>query len=238
MFAILKKELHGYFYSPLAYVLFGIMMFISSLLFMSQIMSPQTPGRLVFGYLLYYIAMMLTFIVPILTMRVFAEERKNNTEVLLITSPVNVWKIVLGKYLAALTVFLVMTVLTLVYPLIISVMGKLNMLPAISSYIGFVLIGAVFMAFGIFASAITENQIVAAVIGVISLFSTLLINMFLDVLPGKLYEFTKWISVFDRLFELIQGVFNLSNIVFFVSLIALFIALTMIVIEKRRWSQG
>ena len=111
---------------------------------------------------------MLLFIVPILTMRTFAEDKKSGTEVLLLTSPVRLSQVVLGKYLAATGVFLVLTAASLVFPLVLLIYGKPDGATLFSSYLGFVLLGMVFTSVGIFASSLTENQIVAAIISFVS----------------------------------------------------------------------
>lgn len=238
MLSVYKRELRTYFYSPLAYVLSGIYVFIFSLFFLQYIMSQSGPAQFLFGGLLYFLGFWLAMLLPILTMRTFAEERKTGTEVLLMTSPVSVAGIVIGKYLAALTVFLAMTALTLIYPIIISVAGDLNIITAVSSYIGYILMGAAFVAFGVFTSSITENQIIAGVLGVVGLFLIWLIDNIKGLFSGIPLMFINWLSLFERFKQFVQGIFNLKDLVFFTSFIGVLIALTMIVIEKRRWSQG
>lgn len=235
MFAVYKKELKSYFYSPLAYVLIGIYMLIFSLFFRG-LFSSGLP--FMYGAYLYQYSFLLIFILPILTMRTFAEERKSGTDVLLMTSPVSVPGIVLGKYLASLTVYLIMTVLTLIYPVLISIYGNLNVMPAISCYIGHILLGAFFVAFGIFTSSVTKSQVIAAVTGIGGLIVIWFVNQISFLFKGPLLSFANWISFYFRFWEFVQGIFNSRDLVFFLSLIGLFLLLTMIVIEKRRWSQG
>ncbi len=239
MLTVLKRELHAYFFSPLAYVVSAIFIAIFSMRFVQVIMNPM---NFFYGYFLYYFAFWLAFIIPVLTMRTFAEERKSGTEVLLMTSPLNVIDIVIGKFLAAFIVFLAMTALTLIFPIVIAVSGKLVLIQTISSYAGFILIGAAFTAFGVFASSLTENQIIAAVIGIVGIFMIWLVDNikegFRTLLGGIVYRFADWISLFDRFDPFRMGLIELKDIVFFFSLVGVLIALTMIIIEKRRWSQG
>jgi ABC-2 type transport system permease protein len=235
MLAIYKKELRSYFYSPLAYVLIGIYMLIFSLFFRGIF----TSGRpFMYGAYLYQYSFLLIFILPTLTMRAFAEERKSGTDVLLMTSPVSVGGIVLGKYLASLTVFLIMTVLTLIYPILIFIYGNLNVMPMISCYIGHVLLGAFFVAFGIFTSSLTKSQVISAVTGIGGLTIIWFVDQISFLFKGHLLTFANWISFFLRFREFVQGIFSSKDLVFFLSLTGLFLLLTMIVIEKRRWSQG
>ena len=175
MLSIYKRELRTYFYSPLAYVLSGIFVLVFALNFLSQVMSVSGISRFVFGGQLYFASFFLVMLIPILTMRTFAEERRAGTEVLLMTSPVSVPQIVIGKYLAALTVFLTMTACSLIFPAIISIKGHLFVSIAVSGYIGFILLVWYLWPLG-YSSSITESQIIAAVLGCISLFVLLIMD--------------------------------------------------------------
>ncbi|EMS71993.1 ABC transporter permease, partial [Ruminiclostridium cellobioparum] len=152
MYSIFKKEFKSYFNSPTAYVMIGLFIFISSMLFYMNLASATAE----YNFNLNYMALILVLIVPILTMKVLADERKSGTEVLLITSPASLTSIVVGKYLAAFSVFLVMTGITLIYPIILAVLGEPAVSEIIGGYIGFILLGASFIAFGVFASSLTE----------------------------------------------------------------------------------
>ncbi|HOQ37979.1 MAG TPA: ABC transporter permease subunit [Acetivibrio sp.] len=238
MLSIYKRELRTYFYSPLAYVLSGIFVFVFALNFLSQVISENGISRFVFGGQLYFASFFLVMLIPILTMRSFAEERKSGTEVLLMTSPVSVPQIVIGKYLAALTVFLTMTVCSLIFPAIILIKGNLFVSIAVSGYIGFILLGAAFVAFGLFTSSITESQIIAAVLGCISLFVLLIMDQVKYFTTGIIRKFLNAISVYEHFKEFVQGVISLPDVVFFLSIAGMFLALIIFIIEKRRWSQG
>ncbi|GAE87377.1 ABC transporter permease subunit [Acetivibrio straminisolvens] len=240
MLSIYKKELKTYFYSPLAYVLSGIFVLVFGIYFLSQTMPKVGHGiaQIVFGGHLFFASFWLVMLIPILTMRVFAEERKNGTEVLLMTSPVSVPQIVIGKFLAAFTVFLTMTALTAIFPIIISINGELIISNALSSYLGFILLGASFVAFGLFTSSITESQIIAAVLGTVTLFFILLIDQLKSFVSGILLEIINQLSLYEHYKQFVQSVISLKDIVFFVSLTGMFLILVIIVIEKRRWSQG
>lgn len=238
MWAVFKRELKSYFYSPLAYVLTGIYTLILSLNFAMPILGASGPTQTRFGVVIYFFSILLAFILPILTMRVFADEKKNGTEVLLMTSPNGVPGIVMGKFFAALSVFMMMAVVTAIYPIVIAVSGELNVASMITSYIGYVLMGAVFVAFGVFTSSLSENSIVSAVIGTLSLFLVWIAHNFIGNLSGGIFEFVKWISFYGRFASFVDGVIRLKDFVFFFSLVGLFLSLTMIVVEKKRWSQG
>ena len=131
-----------------------------------------------------------------------------------------------------------MAVVTAIYPIVIAVSGELNVASMITSYIGYVLMGAVFVAFGVFTSSLSENSIVSAVIGTLGLFLVWIAHSFSGNLRGGILEFVKWISFYGRFARFVDGVISLKDFVFFFSLVGLFLSLTMIVVEKKRWSQG
>ncbi len=256
--AIFKRELAAYFRSPIGYVLFAIYMAIGGLYFAFSVMQS-------FGSMVYEIGFLQSFlfiVIPILTMRVFSEERKNGTEVLLYTSPASTFEIVISKYAASLAMFLSMTAGTLIHMLLLLGFGGHIGIDTLGAYIAFIFLGASFIAIGVFASALTENQIIAAVISLIILFALTLMDAISNIvgdgiasLLSKIDVFNwfsdtqidgvgsaitaglNWINPNTRLDNYINGIFELSPIIFFVSLIAVFLFLTTRIIEKRRWSQ-
>jgi len=171
-------------------------------------------------------------------MRVLADEKKNGTEVLLMTSPNGVPAIVIGKYLAALVVYMIMAAITGIYPIIIALSGDLNVASMITSYTGYILLGALFVAVGVFASSLTENSIVSAVIGTLGLFFIWILDSFKGAFKGVLLNLVNWISFYERFGQFVQGTISLKDFIFFFSLIALFLSLTIVLVEKKRWSQG
>lgn len=235
MLTVAKKEISTYFKSPIAYVLIGMFMLLISILFYT----PFSVGSGDFMPVLENMGFFLIFLIPIMTMRILAEDRKNGTEVLLLTSPTSLTNIVLGKFLAMYFVFLVITVLSMLYPIIQFAFGGALTVQLVGGYIGFLLLGASFVAIGVFASALTENQIVAAIISFVSLlimwmadaFSTQVSNSFIASVMG-------WISLLSRYNVFTNGILGLPEIVYFILFTALFIFLTIRVIERRRWVQG
>ena len=161
MIAIIKKELKSYLLSPIGYIFIGLFLLIFSVFFMVTIFTSRVIN---FEYLFYNGATILTFITPILTMRMFAEERKNGTEQLLLTSPRGITSIVLGKFLAAGIIILATEIFTFMYFIILNYFGNPSFLVALSTLFGFFLLSLAYISFGMFASSITENQIVASVI--------------------------------------------------------------------------
>jgi ABC-2 type transport system permease protein len=234
MFTIFKKEFKSYFTSPIAYVIIGLFLFISSIIFYVNL-SYQSAE---YGFNLNYMALILILIIPILTMRALADERKSGTEVLLITSPKSLTNIVVGKYLAAFAVFLIMTAITFIYPIILSIFGKPALSEVIGGYVGFILLGAAFISFGIFASSLSESQIISAVVSIVGLLFMWLLQSIAPGLGGIWAKILNWFSLYSRTEDFFAGILSLGPVVYFVSFSALFVFLTIRIIEKRRWSKG
>ncbi|MDD4493919.1 MAG: ABC transporter permease [Eubacteriales bacterium] len=234
MLAIYKKELKTYFNSPVAYVVIGLFIFLTSIFFLPNMQYQYGD----FNSNLSTLGYILIFLIPILTMRLIAEDRKNGSEILLITSPVKLSSIVLGKYLAAFTVFLIMTVLTLIYPIILVSFGGLFTAQLVGGYIGFILLGACFLAVGIFVSSLTESQTVAAIVGIVSLLVMWLADVLADLVGGIGATVLNWFSVLSRYKDFEMGILSLEPVVYYLSFITVFLFATIMVTEKRRWSQG
>ncbi|HHU91075.1 MAG TPA: ABC transporter permease [Clostridiaceae bacterium] len=235
MLAIMKRDFRSYFNSPIAYVLIGLYMLLLGLFFNSLISYGISD---IISEFVANMSGLLLLIIPILTMRSMAEDKKNGTEVLLLTSPVRVTEIVLGKYFASFCVFLVMTAASLIFPLIVIIAGKPDIMLIISSYLGYILIGAVYISLGVFASSLTENQIIAAIISLVSIFLIQNIGYLASFFSGFLSKAFLWISILDRYLDFNKGIIDLTSIVFMISYAAVFVFLTVRVIERKRWSQG
>jgi ABC-2 type transport system permease protein len=234
MKAIFWKEVKSYFYSPVAYVLIGLFILISSIMFWPNLLSMY--GE--FNGNLASMSYILIFVVPILTMRILAEDRKNGTEVLLLTSPVNLAGIVLGKYFAAVFVFLVMVIISFLYPIILFAFGASLTPPLVGGYVGFILLGASFISVGIFASALTENQVISAIVSFVALLIMWIADSIGGMVGGITAKILYWFSLLSRYEDFNSGILNLSAVVYYLSFISVFIFITIMVIERRRWSQG
>ena len=234
MLAIMKRDFRSYFNSPIAYVLIGLFVFIMSILFMGTVQGGSADFTNGFASM----NTLLLFILPILCMRAFTEDKKQGTEVLLLTSPNSLTSIVAGKFLAIYGVFLVMTAITCVYPLVLFVFGKPEGLIILSSYVGFLIYGAVAVAMCVFASSLTENQIVSAVIGFVMLFLLMVIDYLASLTGGVVGKVLTWLSLNERYQQFSQGIFDVTSIVFMLSFVAAFGYFTIRVLERKRWSQG
>ncbi len=224
MWAIVKKELKNYFLSPIGYVYIGIFLLTCSLFFYLDIFQYASTD---FANMFGSSVTVLTFIVPILTMRMFAEERKNGTEQILLTSPKSITQIVLGKFFAAALVVIMSTLLTLMYFGILSYFGEPHIASSLVAILGFSLLSIAYVSFGMFASSITENQIVAAVISV----GFFLLSWFLPNMITKAGTFSLMYAFYG---SFMNGTISITNTVLLLSFTVMFILFTMIVIQKRK----
>ncbi len=248
MFAIYKKELRSFFINPIGYVYTGAFLGLAAL-----ICCYTTIMSLSYNTSTYFTVMMFAIgiLIPLLTMRLFAEERKLRTEQLLLTAPVTITGMVLGKFFAALTVFastLLVSCINFIPIYMVAdaergnqsyefyhigpVTGEL-----VGNLIGLLLIGAAFIALGTFISALTENQLAAAVItisAIVLLLGIGLLSSFIDVY--WLRAVLSWISIYSRFGNFQNGLFDFASILYYASICFVFVFLTVRVYEKRRWN--
>jgi len=239
-FAILKRELSAYFTSLIAYVVIAVFLVISGYFFYTNlVMFVMWVGADVklglWQYTFQDIRFIMLLLLPLLTMRLFAEEKKLGTIELLFTNPLRDSEILLGKYTACLTVFCVMLALTLLYPVLLAIVYRVEIGPIAAGYLGLFLLGASFIACGIFVSSLTENQVVAAIatIGVLVFF------WFIDWNEGIAGETAMVIlhqfSLFEHFFTFSRGVIDTKDIIYYLSLTGFFLFLTMRSLESRKW---
>lgn len=241
MLSILKKELQSYFYSPLAYAVMGVFIFIFSLTFVNWITSLQTV-KFTFSFANIFYSNFYYFIllIPALTMKTFAEERKAGTEVLLMSTPLNVFTIVVGKFLALAIVYFIIMVGTFVFPIITMIYGEVMWSSLICGYIGFFMWGLVCICIGMLISSFTESQIIAVLVSEVAMICLLFVdsiknNTFLASKIPVFSKFLQWLSPQERFYGFSQGVLSLSDIVFYITLIAVILSWTMLSIETRRY---
>ena len=255
MFAIYRKEMRSYFINPIGYIYLGVFLVFSALLCCySTLISGtyDTSG--------YFTVLIFSFIVliPILTMRLFAEERKLRTEQLLLTAPVTITGMVLGKYFAALTLYVTGVLISCVNFLPLFIIGAAERAgesdslthigpvtgEIVGSVIAIILLGAALIAVGTFISALTENQLSAAVITVGVIAAMVLLNVFnlltdsdgQPIIGSYVIRFIlDWVSVISRYSAFSQGIFDFAALLYYASLSFVFLFLTVRVYEKRRW---
>ena len=223
MWAVIKKELKTYFYSPVGYVFIGLFLLMFSIFFYVDVFKYQSTN---FEYIFYSGATILTFIVPVLTMRSIAEERKNGTEQLLLTSPLSITKLVLGKFIAATLIVLITEICTFLYFGILCFFGKPHITTALVTLLGFLLLAMSYISFGIFASSITENQIIAGVITIGFFILTWFLPQFSSI-------FTNF-SLINMFSKFPEGQIDIADTVMYISFTVLCLLLTVIFMQRRK----
>ena len=234
MTAIFKKELKSYFMSPIGYIFVGIFTFLASMFFSSGVlMYQQADISLVFSN----VNEIYLFLAALLTMRLLSEEKNKRTDQLLLSAPVSVTEIVLGKYLAAMTVFGITMLISLIFPVIMFMYGQPALSEVISSYIGFILIWGAFISVGVFISSLTESQIIAGVFTFASLLVIYFISWFETNVQNEIVKrIINMFSLFSRYSDFQNGILNIQNIIYYLSFIFVFLFLTVRVIDRKRYS--
>ena len=223
MFAVIKKEFKSYFYSPVGYVFIGLFLIMFSIFFYVEVFQYQSTN---FEYIFYSGATILTFLVPILTMRAIAEERKTGTEQLLLTSPLSITKVVLGKFIAATLIVAITEICTFLYFGILCYFGTPHITTALVTLLGFLLLAMSYISFGILASSITENQIIAGVITIGFFILTWFLPQFSSI-------FTNF-SLINMFSKFPTGQIDIADTVTFVTFTISCILLTIIVMQRRK----
>ncbi|MDL2233524.1 ABC transporter [Ruminococcaceae bacterium OttesenSCG-928-L11] len=234
MTAIMRRELQAYFSSPIGYIYLAVFyVFAGFYFFATTLMSNTADISGVFNSMFTIVL----FLIPILTMRLFSEDLKYRTDQALLTAPINLTSLVLGKFFAASMVFLTGLAITLVYGLIVAVFVPPNWPLIWGNFVALLLLGMALIAIGMFISSLTESQVIAAVGAFAVGLALLLVDSLASVFTNPiLVAFFDGISFMKRYEVFTQGIFDFSSIVFFLSVSAIFIFLTVRVQEKRRWS--
>ena len=223
MWAIVKKEIKSYFFSPVGYVFIGLFLIMFSIFFYTDVFYYQSTN---FEYIFYSGATILTFIVPILTMRTFAEERKTGTEQLLLTSPLSITKVVIAKFIAATLIVVITELCTFIYFAILSFFGTPHLTTALVTLLGFLLLAMSYISFGILASSITENQIIAGVITI----GFFILTWFL---PNMNDIFTNF-SLINMFAKFPGGQIDIADTVTFITFTIACLLLTIIFMQRRK----
>jgi len=232
--AMLRRELRAYFLTPLGYVIIAVMYFFTAYYFFTYNVYGNTTDTSTLFAMLFSVAM---FLVPVLTMRLLSEERRAKTEQTLLTAPISRLGIVLSKYAAALLIYLLSISGTLVMAAVLEVYSQPDWPMVIGNFIGLFLLGAALIAICLLISAFTESQVMAAVGGFgVSLFLTLMDALTYVVQSPLLRVFFVQISFNDRYHGFTLGIVDAASVCFFLSISGLFLALTVVALERRRWS--
>ena len=230
---IFRREIFAYFYSPMAYIVITVFLIITGWFFTSEMfLSNESSLRSVFSI----IPFIFIFFVPAITMRLLSEERKSGTIELLFTMPISDMEIILGKYFAGLGLIVVGLLFTLPYSLTIIVLGEPDIGMLITGYLGLILMGAAYVAIGIFASTISKNQVVAFIIAFIIIFFLWLINKFLMLIPPPFIPVLQYLSIDYHYENIGRGVIDSRDIAYYLSLVVFMLSLAKLSLESRKWS--
>ena len=250
---IVGKELRSYFVSPIAYVVltgflllggwffFNLLNRFSLLLTLyTQFQGGEAANRMnlneyVIAPLMHNLSIVLVILVPMITMRAYAEEKKSGTYELLLTSPIRTGELVLGKFFASFLFVCIMIGLTGVYPAILLVFGNPEIGVMVAGYVGLLLLATTFVAVGLLTSSFTENQIIAAVSGLVATLLLYIIGWPAETAGNVLGPLLRYLSVVEHFAEMVKGLIDTRDLVYFASLIALSLFLTQRSVESLRW---
>ena len=235
--SICGKELYTYFVSPIAYFVFFVFMAVVGFLFTANFFfqsGSDGSGAVVMQVVFGNISIILLFFTPALTMKLFAEERKSGTIELLLTSPVTDTEVVVGKFLASLSLLLIMLVLTLLFPVLVLSFGELDAGSILSGYLGLVLLGSCFLSLGIMLSSMSKNQVVSALTS-FGLLLTLWVIGFLSNRGGKLGEILAYLSLIEHFEDFSRGVVSLKHAVYYLSFTVVCLFVTVKSVESSKW---
>ena len=246
MLAIFKKELRSYFLNAIGYVYLGVFLAVSALLCCYTTLGSGTYDT---SNYFSFISIIFIILIPLLTMRLFAEEKKLRTEQLLLTSPVSIGGMVIGKFLAAFTLFAIGILISLVNFVPLMIYANLDVVNdayassvgpvasmIFSNMLGLLLLGAAFIAVGMFISSLTENQLAAAIVTVAIIATMLLLNLVNTYVENYAVRFViSWVCFLSRFAPFQSGIFDPSALLYFFSITGVFLFLTARVYDKRRW---
>lgn len=227
---IFKKEFKAYFASPIAYIVIAIFLLVTGWFFFSTFFLFNQAGLRNFFNLLPFI---FSFVVPAVTMRLFAEELNVGSLETLLTLPVSLVHVAVGKFLAAVAFVAALLLPTLSYPFTISLIGDLDWGPVIGGYLGALLLGAAFSAVGLFASSLNRNQIVAFITGMAICFTLTLIDKMLFFLPPALLGFFAYLGADTHFQNIARGILDSRDILYFLSIVFLGLYTTHLVMKEK-----
>ncbi len=253
--AVFHREVRSYFTSPIAYAVLTGFLLIAGYFFyailssflrytMQATMQAQyyrmappaiNVNMMMLRPFFHNVAIVMVFAVPLITMRLYAEEKKTGTIELLLTSPIRSLETMLGKYFAAMVLYSTLIVATLVYQIILFSHGRPEIGQILTSYLGLILMGGAFIAIGVFVSSLTENQIVAGFITIIMLLFFWVIGWAAEFAGPAIGSFLEYISLLTHFDEFAKGVIDLKDILLYLSVTVFFLFLTLMSIESAKW---
>lgn len=229
---IAKRELYAYFASPIAYLVAAAFIFLCGIFFIGGVTQWRNASmQPVHGSL----SVVLIFVAPILTMRLLSREQDLGTIELLLTAPVRSWEVVSGKFLASLLFYLGMILVTGLYVLILVIYGEPDIGTIGASTLGVVLLGAAMLALGVFTSALTKNQVIAAVLGVVASVSLWLLDILSALFGGTVQKVISYLTPSGHYYGFVDGVIDTRDLVYYASFIFVLLFLASQIVESKRW---
>ena len=234
MTAIFKRELGSYFNSAIAYIVMAVFFGFSGYFFTATCF---VGNMSTLSYTFSNMFMIIIFLTPIISMKTFSEEKKQKTDQALLTSPASLFDIVMGKFLGAFTLYALCCLIFFVYGLVISFFTAPDWAVIICTTVGILLLGGALIAIDIFISALTESQVIAAVVGMAAGLALYMINTFISMIQVDwIASALKAISPTNYYMSFTYGMLDLTGVIFFLSVIALFVFFTIRALERKRWS--
>jgi ABC-2 type transport system permease protein len=231
MIAIWRRELRAYFVTPVGYACVGVFLALSSLFFYVSVLERHSSDLLSFILQMSYLWMLMC---PVLTMRLFAEERQRRTDQLLFTCPVSLTRVTLGKYLAAVTVLTATVLLTWVYAAVVAAYGAVYPGELLTGYLGFLLQGCAFAAVDLLVSCLSRSAVTAAVAALGVKFGLWMMDLLADTVPVWLGDALSFLSLYSRNEPFLMGQLSPASVLYDLSVTALALALTVYVLDRRR----
>ena len=229
---IFRKELRSYFNSAVAYVVIVVFLAIVGWVYTSSMFLINVASlRLMFEW----IPLVFLFVVPAITMRLLAEEKKAGTIELLTTKPLHDWEIVAGKFFAAWMLIALALLPTLIYYITIAFLGDIDNGPVIGGYIGLLLMAGVYIAVGLLASSLTENQIVAFIVGLLLMFALFLMDKVLIFIPDFMTSVVEYLGIDFHFSNIARCVIDTRDVVYFLSVLGFSLYLSVVSLERRKW---
>jgi ABC-2 type transport system permease protein len=229
---VAKREIRTYFNSPVAYIVVMVFMLLSGYLFFNQLFLERQ------AELRYYFTLtplIFTFIIPAITMRLFAEEKGSGTLEMLITMPVRDWEVVLGKFLAGMTMLGSIVGMTLFYAITVAALGPVDRGPVITGYLGLLLMGGSYVAIGVMASSLTRNQIVAFILAFAISFALFIFGQVVQFAPDWLAPVLSYLSMGNHFESFSRGIVDSRDVLFYLSLMAVALVIATASLESRKW---
>jgi ABC-2 type transport system permease protein len=248
--AIAQKELKAYFSSPIAYIVLGfwalmygyffvaiLQFFVRQSMQMNQFQGPQSMNvnQQLIRPLVQNVTILVLFLLPMVTMRTYAEEKRSGTIELLLTSPITDWQIILGKFFGAMALYVAMLAVTVIHIGILFVYGNPEWKPIATAYLGLLLLGGCFISVGLFISSLTKNQIVAGMV-TFAVFLMLWVITWIGSFSGPMIDqLTQYLSIIDHLDDFGKGVLDTTHIIYYLSFITFGLFLTAKSVDSERW---